>query len=153
MIRDHRIIDSFTAAAGYAYLSNFYLSTIYIDGKPYATVEHAYQSHKTVDESSRDLIRRSKSPAEAKKLGRSLILREDWEQVKVPLMKSFLQKKFESPFLRPLLIATENSELIYSNTWNDRFWGICRGTGLNCLGKLLMQLREEIKIEEAEEKP
>lgn len=153
MITDHRIIDSFTAAAGYAYLSNFYLSTIYIDGNPFATIEHAYQSHKTVDESIRDLIRRSKSPAEAKKLGRSLILRDDWEQVKIPLMKSFLQKKFENPFLRPLLVGTENSELIYSNTWNDRFWGVCRGTGLNWLGKLLMQLREEIKIEEVEEKP
>jgi len=153
MIRDLSIIDSFTAAAGYAYLSNFYQSTIYIDGKPYASIEHAYQSHKTVDESSRELIRRSKSPAEAKKLGRSLILREDWEQVKVPLMKSFLQKKFENPFLRPLLVGTADSELIYSNTWNDRFWGVCRGTGLNWLGKLLMQLREEIKIEEVEEKP
>ena len=83
MIKDKKIIDSFTASAGYAYLSNFYASTIYVEGKPYATIEHAYQAHKTLDESSRQLIRKTTSPAEAKKLGRALVLREDWEQVNI----------------------------------------------------------------------
>lgn len=152
MIKNHKCIDSFTAAAGYAYLSNFYSSTIYVDGKPYPTVEHAYQSHKTLDENSKEIIRKSKTPAEAKKLGRALVLREDWEQVKIPLMRSFLKKKFENPFLRPLLVATGDSELVYGNTWNDKFWGICRGTGHNWLGKLLMELRDELKKDDLEEK-
>ena len=138
------VIESFTTLAGYAFLSNFYPSTIYVDGKPYKTVEHAYQSYKTLDESSRDLIRRASSPAEAKKLGRALVLRPDWDVVKVDLMRSFIRKKFENPFLEPLLISTGSAELVYGNTWNDRFWGVCRGTGLNWLGKILMEVREEI---------
>ena len=57
----------------------------------------------------------------------------------------FIRKKFESPFLADLLIKTEDSELIFGNTWNDRVWGICRGTGENLLGKILMKVRQELK--------
>lgn len=136
-------IDSFTLAAGYGFLSNFHPSTIYIDGKSYPTVEHAYQSYKTLDESSRELIRKASSPGEAKKLGRALQLRSDWDAVRVDLMRDFVRKKFESPFLRHQLLETGDAELVYGNTWNDRFWGICRGSGLNWLGRILMDVREE----------
>jgi ribA/ribD-fused uncharacterized protein len=142
---DRKVIDSFTAAAGYGFLSNFHPSTIYVEGKSYPTVEHAIQAHKTLDEKSRDLIRRAKTPGEAKKMGRAVLLREDWEQVKVDLMRDFVRKKFENPFLRPHLLATEDAELIEGNTWNDRFWGVCRGSGQNWLGKILMEIREEIR--------
>jgi predicted NAD-dependent protein-ADP-ribosyltransferase YbiA (DUF1768 family) len=30
------------------------------------------------------------------------------------------------------------------NTWNDRFWGVCRGSGLNHLGRILMEVRAEV---------
>jgi hypothetical protein len=141
---DKKVIDSFTTAAGYGFLSNFHPSTIYVNGKSYPTVEHAIQAHKTLDETSHDLIRRAKTPGEAKKLGRAVILRPDWEEVKVDLMRDFVRKKFENPFLRPLLVATGDAELIEGNTWNDRFWGVCRGSGLNWLGKILMEIRGEI---------
>lgn len=140
------VIESFTIASGYPFLSNFYPSTIYVEGKSYKTVEHAYQAHKTLDESNRDLIRRASSPAEAKKLGRAIVLRPDWDAVKIDLMRSFIRKKFENPFLEPLLINTSDAELIYGNTWNDTYWGVCRGTGLNWLGKILMEVRKEIVI-------
>jgi ribA/ribD-fused uncharacterized protein len=140
-----KVIDSFTKASGYGFLSNFHPSTIYVDGKSYPTVEHAIQAHKTTDEKSRDLIRRASSPGEAKKLGRAVQLRTDWEEVKVDLMRSFVRKKFENPFLRPLLLQTEDAELIEGNTWNDRFWGVCRGSGQNWLGKILMEVRDEIR--------
>jgi N-glycosidase YbiA len=141
---DKKVIDSFTTAAGYGFLSNFHPSTIYVNGKSYPTVEHAIQAHKTLDETSHDLIRRAKTPGEAKKLGRAVLLRPDWEEVKVDLMRDFVRKKFENPFLRPLLVATGDAELIEGNTWNDRFWGVCRGSGLNWLGKILMEIRGEI---------
>ena len=140
-----KVIDSFTISSGYPFLSNFHPSTIYIDGKPYATVEHAYQAHKTKDESTREIVRLAKGPAEAKKLGHSFPVRDDWDSVKIDLMRSFLKKKFENPFLRPLLAATDDDDLVYGNTWNDRFWGVCRGSGQNWLGKLLMEIREDIK--------
>lgn len=142
---DRIIIDSFTIASGHEFLSNFYPSTIYVDGRAYKTVEHAYQAHKTLNEDSRDLIRRSSSPAEAKKLGRCVPMRPDWDEVKVSLMRDFIRKKFENPFLEPMLLQTGESQLIYGNTWNDRFWGVCRGAGENWLGKILMEVREEIR--------
>lgn len=142
---DKKIIDSFTAASGYGFLSNFHPSTIFVDGKSYPTVEHAIQAHKTTDEKTKDLIRRAKTPGEAKKLGRAVQLREDWEQVKVGLMRDFIRKKFENPFLRPLLLDTGDADLVEGNTWNDTFWGVCRGSGLNWLGKILMEVREELR--------
>ena len=46
------------------------------------------------------------------------------------------------PELRTKLADTEDEELIEGNTWNDTYWGVCRGVGENHLGKLLMEVRE-----------
>lgn len=142
---DKNQIDSFTLAAGYGFLSNFHPATVTLDGKRYPTVEHAYQASKTTDESARDLIRKAKTPGEAKKLGRALPLRPDWDDVRVDLMRGFIKEKFESPFLAHALLGTGGAELVYGNTWNDRFWGICRGTGLNWLGRILMEVRDSLR--------
>ena len=142
---NRKIIDSFTLASGYAFLSNFHPSTIWIGGKSYPTVEHAYQSHKTLNEDSRELIRTAKDPAIAKKLGRGVEMRPDWDVVKEGLMRDFIREKFGSPFLADQLLATGEAELIHGNTWNDRVWGVCRGSGENLLGKILMEVRQELK--------
>lgn len=138
------IIDDFSPRLKFGFLSNFYPSTIYIDKKPFPSVEHAYQAHKTLDESARELIRKAKTPQEAKKLGRCVQLRPDWEDVKIPLMRSFLQQKFDNPFLASMLVDTGEAQLIHVNTWNDRVWGVCRGTGENWLGRILMEIRQEL---------
>lgn len=135
----------------FGFLSNFHEATIYVDGDRYRSVEHAYQAFKTNDPWSRRLIREAGSPGEAKKLGKSVALRPDWEDVKVDLMTRFVRLKFENPFLRPLLLATGDAELIEGNTWNDTTWGVCRGVGQNWLGRILMQVRDEIKAEESGE--
>jgi len=142
---DRKIIDSFTLASGYAFLSNFHPSTIWVEGKSYPTVEHAYQAHKTLNEESRELIRKAKDPAIAKKLGRGVEMRSDWDSVKEGLMRDFIRKKFESPFLADLLLKTGDAELVHNNSWNDRVWGVCRGAGANLLGKILMEVRQELK--------
>ena len=138
-------ITRFTQENGFGFLSNFHTSTIYIDGKSYPTVEHAIQAHKTTDPETREIIRKANSPGQAKNLGHAIPMRNDWMEVRIPLMRQFLRKKFENPFLRPLLLGTGDAELINENSYNDRFWGICRGIGENWLGKLLMEVREELK--------
>lgn len=137
-------IDRFTKESGYFFLSNFYPSTVRFEGKLYSSVEHAYQASKTTDEKIRELIKKSKSPGEAKKLGKSIILRSDWNDIRLGIMESLIREKFENPFLRPLLIQTGDAELILGNKWNDTFWGVCRGVGENYLGKILMKERERI---------
>lgn len=140
-----KIIDRFVGE--YSFLNNFYVSSIWIDGKQYKTCEHAYQAHKTLNETSREMIRKAADPSIAKKLGRGVEMRPDWEDVRIDLMKSFIRKKFESPFLSDLLLKTGEAELVHDNKWNDKFWGVCRGVGENWLGKILMEVREEIKRE------
>jgi predicted NAD-dependent protein-ADP-ribosyltransferase YbiA (DUF1768 family) len=46
--------------------------------------------------------------------------------------------------LRERLLATGEAELIEGNTWNDTFWGVCKGEGQNWLGKILMEVRKEL---------
>jgi len=141
------VINTFTNDFGF--LSNFYEAPIYVDGKKYASVEHAYQAHKTLDPDSHKLIREAKTPSIAKKLGLSVKMRSDWESIKIDLMRTFVRKKFENPFMRPLLLATDDAELIEGNTWNDTFWGVCKGRGTNWLGKILEEIRDEIRKEES----
>jgi len=138
-------IDRFVGE--HAFLSNFYPSSIWIDGRQYQTCEHAYQASKTLVDSEHEVIRGAKTAGEAKKLGRSVNLRRDWESVKVDLMRKFVRLKFENPLLRELLLATGDAELIEGNHWNDTCWGVCRGTGQNWLGKILQEVREGITVE------
>ena len=138
------IIDSFRGE--YRFLSNFYPSPIIIGNVTVLTVEHGYQGMKTKNMELRHEIFMAKTPGEAKKLGQLVELRDDWEDIKIPVMRYMLNKKFEIPHLKESLLATGNAELIEGNTWGDVFWGVCNGKGKIMLGRLLMAIREELRI-------
>ena len=131
----------------FAFLSNFWISTLKFDGIFWKSAEHAYQAAKTLISEEKEQIKNAETPALAKKLGRIITIREDWNDVKVSIMTEIVREKFKNPILRELLIATDNAELIEGNFWNDKFWGVCRGVGENNLGKILMQIRDEIRNE------
>lgn len=137
------VIDSFRGE--FAFLSNFYPSTLWYKGEKYPSVEHAYQAAKAGDESTKRMIREAKTPAVAKKLGYSCQLPFDWDTMKLTIMEEIVREKFKNPLLREMLLATDSTELIEGNTWNDKFWGVCRGVGQNMLGRILMKIREECK--------
>ena len=69
----------------YAFLSNFYPAPISYMGQTYANNEAAFQAQKTLSarEQRKFCIFRMHNPSDAKKLGRDLTLRPDWEKVKV----------------------------------------------------------------------
>lgn len=134
------------------FLSNFHYSTIFYRGNKWKTVEHAYQAMKTLDITEQAKIRDASAPSQAKKYGRCVIVRDDWDQVKIEIMLELLRLKFHNPFLRGKLAATGNAILIEGNNWCDVVWGQCRcekhnWEGLNLLGRLLMQVRDEINSE------
>lgn len=129
----------------YAFLSNFYNSPITIAGINFPTVEHAFQAMKTIDVAERQLIAAAPTPGKAKRLGRTVHLREDWEEAKESVMYICLKAKFSIPELREKLLATEDAYLIEGNWWGDTYWGVCNGIGQNKLGQLLMRLRTELK--------
>lgn len=129
----------------YEFLSNFYPCLIVYDNDTYASVERAFQAAKCEDRLERLQFQICPSDKEAKKRGRDVKLRPDWEDVKVDIMRDLLKYKFSQPHLLKLLIETGDAELIECNTWGDTFWGVCKGEGQNMLGELLMEIREEVK--------
>lgn len=139
------IIDSFRGE--YGYLSNFHKCRVEFEGMVYPSVEHAFQAAKNPDPEYRSLIAAAGSPVTTKRMGKKTQLRPDWEEVKEGIMLELLRSKFSDPVLREKLLATGDAELIEGNNHWDRFWGVCRGEGLNKLGKLLMRVREELNNE------
>jgi N-glycosidase YbiA len=135
-------IDSFTD--DYRFLSNFWPAEVTLDGIKYTTVEHAYQAAKTVIPEERESIQIQPSPGRAKRAGKDITLRPNWNEIKVHIMEDLLRQKFKYPELKQLLLDTGDKTLIEGNTWGDTFWGMCNGVGENMLGKLLMQIRKEI---------
>jgi ribA/ribD-fused uncharacterized protein len=136
-------IDQFTG--DYDFLSNFHPSPIEVDGIVYSTVEHAFQAAKTFDLEEKQAVAQAATPGIAKRKGRKVQLRPDWEQVKVGIMEELVRLKFTTyPDLGEQLLATGDAELVEGNNWNDTFWGVCRGKGRNALGKILMKVRSEL---------
>src|SRR5437667_2514871 len=123
----------------YRFLSNFYPAEVVYEGISFPTVEHAYQSAKTLDINQRKRIAAIKTPAEAKTEGRKLKLRDDWETAKFEVMQDCVRYKFtHHGELRDKLLATGDKILEEGNTWGDRIWGVYQGQGENHLGKILM---------------
>lgn len=136
-------IDSFRDA--HRFLSNFFPAEVSYEGAIYPSVENAFQAAKCVDTSEREVFRVC-SPAEAKRFGRRVRLRPDWEQVKLDIMRRLVTDKFaRSDELHRRLLATEDAELVEGNAWNDTFWGVCRGRGQNHLGRILMEVRDDLR--------
>ena len=132
----------------HAFLSNFYPCNIYYNGLHFYSVEAAFQAAKcTSREDARQFCHLN--PSQAKALGRTVMLRRDWEQVKVGIMKELLRLKFSKYDLHKMLVATGDEIIQEGNTWNDTFWGVNSKTGLgqNVLGQLLMTLRAELSAE------
>ena len=129
----------------YRFLSNFYPARVLYKNMNFRTVEHAFQAAKSTSLSQRELIGEIVSPGKAKRLGAQLILREDWESVKLETMEFLVRQKFfNHPSLAKLLTETGDRELIEGNTWNDTYWGMCKGYGDNHMGKILMRVRANV---------
>lgn len=142
-------IDNFDGE--FAFLSNFYESGCIFEGINYPTVEHAFQAAKTLDKTQRMSIADAETPGKAKRMGRNVQLRPDWESVKTNVMRECLRSKFSVPVLKIKLLSTGDAELIEGNYWHDTCWGVCNcekcgGKGENRLGKLLMEIREEYRV-------
>lgn len=136
-----KVIDSFQG--DYRYLSNFYPSPLQYEGIRYPSVEHAYQGAKTLNIRQRCVVASFETPGGAKRYGKKLELREDWEDIKLRVMARLLLTKFRpTSMLAWKLELTGDAALIEGNWWGDTFWGVCRGEGENHLGRLLMSIRE-----------
>ena len=109
----------FTKYGRYGCFSNFYNTDVEFSGVHYTSAEAAFQAQKCADDSIKSEFS-SLTPAEAKRKGRHVPLRHDWDE-----------------------------ELVEDTTsWHDNIWGNCGCPrcrnihGQNLLGKALMQVRD-----------
>ncbi len=138
------MIDSFQGAN--RFLSNFWPATVVFEGATYPSSENAYQAAKTTDLFVREMFQKVITPGQAKRIGREVPLRSDWDKVKRQVMLDIVRDKFtRSLSLKTKLVLTGDHELIEGNHWNDTYWGVCRGNGTNHLGRILMEVRREIR--------
>lgn len=128
------------------WLSNFWPAPVILDGKEYASVEHAYQAAKRPPTQRRPF--ESCTAAEAKKMGRPpyTIATKHWNDRKVEIMRSLIIQKFApGTELGEKLLATGVAHIEEGNRWEDTFWGTCHGRGENHLGKLIMEQRDALR--------
>jgi len=148
-------IASFTGE--YDFLSNFSRAAGEIP------VEYGYQARKSLTRDGADWVRAAPGPGEAKRRGRQVPCRPDWDEVKRRVMLEIVLAKFTDPYLGARLVATRGRTLIEGNTWGDRYWGAVADTqvppgagllpvwpdwqggiwiGHNWLGRILMMVRD-----------
>lgn len=130
----------------YDFLSNFYEAPVTWEGLTYTNSEAAFQAAKVLTDEER-LPFTTLSPAKAKRMGRQVSLRADWEAVKTRVMEEVVRAKFtQNPDLAARLLATGDAQLIEGTTWGDKCWGVDlrTGQGENRLGRILMQVRAEL---------
>lgn len=126
-----------------SFLSNFYEIPVEYNGIRYRNAEAAFQAQKCSDESKKFC---ELNAFTAIRLGRYIKPEKDWETRKLDIMYEICKAKFQQN--RPLidhLLDTGDQVLVNENNLGDRFWGTVQGIGGNHLGKILMQIRNELR--------
>lgn len=128
------------------FLSNMYNCSVEYQGVTYSSSELAFQVQKCADEAERQHLIELDNPFEVKKAAYKVKKREDWQEVKVGIMRDIVTAKFtQNPDLAQKLLETGNELLQEENSWNDKFWGTVNGEGENHLGKILMEVRDRLR--------
>ena len=135
----------------YSFLSNFYACQTEYHNVKYPTSEHAYQAAKTNNPIQREAIKNADTPDDAKRLGRRVEIKSNWDEIKDEVMYEIVLNKFKNKRMQAKLLATENEQLVEGNYWHDNHFGSCyckkclqKPKG-NVLGKILMRVRKELK--------
>ena len=134
----------------YYEFTNFFPSPIELDGKQWPTTEHYFQAQKFIGTSLVEVIRQKRWARDvfefAQKPDIACQRRKDWDKVKIQVMKRALVAKFtQHDSLCQLLVDTGTRKLVERSPY-DTFWGDGGdGSGKNQLGKLLMEVREELR--------
>lgn len=157
---DRPVIKEFRAET--RWLSNFAEVVVYLEDRiAYPTTEHAYQAAKfssgdrTQPHSPHRIeVATQRTPHLAKK--RAYELQEfwntdvNWDDIKNAVMLDLLRQKYTQEPYRQKLLDTHDAILEEGNSWGDVYWGkdLKTGKGLNWLGRLTMQVRDELVQEE-----
>ncbi len=141
-IKFYRVNDA------YGFFSNFSPHVILVNSLFWPTVEHYFQACKFDDYKIQDKIRELDSPMKAAIEGRDVKnkIKENWNEIKDKCMFRGVEAKFlQHHKLKSELLKTGDA-IIVEHTVNDNYWGDGGdGTGQNKLGKILMEVRANIR--------
>jgi len=137
----------------YRWLSNFCQVDIPYGELTFPSVEHFYVAMKTEDQSIREEVSKLSGAAKAKTFGKTIELREDWDEIKLGVMKHALLIKYQTEPYKTQLLETGSEYIQEGNNWGDSYWGVDlkTGKGENKLGVLIMDIRSDIRKGEDEE--
>lgn len=148
------VIEFYSKTPQYKEFSNFYPVTLNLADKVWPTVEHYFQAMKFPNHPDyQETIRVAKTPAQAKRMGKTktIPIRDDWNTYRDEVMLTAVREKFSDrhPELKAKLLATGDAVLKEASPL-DNYWGIGKKKlGQNKLGKILMQVRDELKAAQA----
>jgi ribA/ribD-fused uncharacterized protein len=130
----------------YRWLSNMTPCIVTLDGVAYRSVEHAYMSAKSDDAEWKEFCFNTESPYTVKQKSKDIILVDNWQNIKINVMYSLLEQKFNQEPFRQKLIDTGDCYIQEGNRWKGTFWGIDLDTnkGTNHLGNLIMKIRDTL---------
>ena len=141
-------INFYSVRDPYGEFSNFSKHRIFLKGKLWPDSEHYFQAQKFAGTEHEEAVRMAPTAKLAAEMGRDRKrpLRADWEGVKDDVMREAVRAKFtQHKELGKLLVGTGDAELI-EHTKNDAYWADGGdGTGKNMLGKILMEIRAELR--------
>jgi len=132
----------------YYLFSNYSSLPVKYKSVTYPTSEHAYQAAKF--ENNKEIstaIKNAQSPSEAKRISTEYknLERKNWEKIKLQTMSEIIHEKAKQHAeVQRKLLETGDAQILENS--EDYFWG--RGkddSGQNHLGKIWMQIREELR--------
>jgi len=136
----------------YGAFSNLFRRAMVFEGRDFPTAEHAYQAGKARKEAVREWILSAPSPSLVAMAAHGLYTWDivpNWSRTKFDRMRDVLRAKFtQHKDLQELLLSTGDARLVEASRTDNavnRTWGEVNGKGLNMLGVLLMEVREEIR--------
>ncbi len=125
----------------YWFLSNMFPCEIHVNGLKFKCAEACFQSFKTTDLELRKKFQ-NLNGFEAKKLGKKIKLRSDWNKIRLEVMFRVVLAKFHQHPELLTLLQNISDPIVEENSWHDTFWGKCNGIGENNLGVILMRIRD-----------
>lgn len=160
-LKEDNEISYFSRSKDYKWLSSFNKANAFeYNGKIYPTVEHAFQAQKIdLDDPKKDEYQdkftdEKLAPNEAKKMGGKGYFKsnnysfraKDWDKVKLSIMKDIVSEYYKSnPDMAKKLVETGDKKLVHKGFGIDGFWGVTKKENNNHHGKILMEMREELK--------
>lgn len=147
-------IEFYEKTKPYYEFTNFYQCTsIKLGGKSWPTSEHYFQAMKFIgpNQNIQEIIRTAPTARDVFDLANSKngtyknLIRADWDLVKDDIMLEVIRAKFsQDDNFKKLLLSTGSRELIEASPV-DAYWGYGPDKkGKNMLGKILMQVRNEL---------